>query len=443
MSDSQSYEEVTVSADGVTVLKRFEADEFPVPAIAFDVRSSREEAVTVRLRDAVPDGVAVEDLGFHPEYGSEHWTVDQETISFERELEAGADYTTVYGIRATGTDNIDQFLTEPTIAEVDPPLEDADGLGVDADEIDVVPGDDGALSDAITGDGEVPGLEDQEDDDGADDEEDVATLELDDPTEEGTTGTDEPTGEGDESDATDEETEPETADAVESGVEAESAADIEDVSEEADDVAAAESEGDDAADEPGAEPEAGTVIEGSLAAALAAEVREDNVPEEDLATLREALDVEDSADGSVEARVERIQGDVADLRAYTDALEEFLDENGTGQQVVEEAREEIDEFEQRLGEVEESVGRVESEVEDAAAAARDAGEAVGTVREDLQDVRADVDEVESELETFGADLEELDERVGEEDIAERVEEMEEELEDLRDWREQIMETFGG
>lgn len=66
MSDSQTYEEITVASDGVTVTKRFEADEFPVPAIAFNVQSRRTEAVNLRLVDTVPGDVAVEDLGFHP-----------------------------------------------------------------------------------------------------------------------------------------------------------------------------------------------------------------------------------------------------------------------------------------------------------------------------------------------------------------------------------------
>jgi hypothetical protein len=65
MSDSQAYEEVTVTAEGVTVVKRFEEDEFPVPAIAFEFDSAREESVTVRMSDSVPEGIEVEDLGFH------------------------------------------------------------------------------------------------------------------------------------------------------------------------------------------------------------------------------------------------------------------------------------------------------------------------------------------------------------------------------------------
>ena len=118
MSESEQYEMVTVASDGVTVDKRFEEDEFPVPAIAFEIQSSRSETVTVTLVDRVPEDVAVEDLGFHPEYGSEYWTIDEDQITFEREIEANSEYTTVYGIRATGTEDVEQFLTEPTLVTV-------------------------------------------------------------------------------------------------------------------------------------------------------------------------------------------------------------------------------------------------------------------------------------------------------------------------------------
>ena len=54
MSESEQYEMVTVASDGVTVDKRFEEDEFPVPAIAFEIQSSRSETVTVTLVDRCP-----------------------------------------------------------------------------------------------------------------------------------------------------------------------------------------------------------------------------------------------------------------------------------------------------------------------------------------------------------------------------------------------------
>ena len=474
MGNSQPSEGVTVSAEGITVIKRFEEDEFPVPAIAFEFRSERAEPVTVRLHDAVPEGVAVEDLGFHPEYGSEYWTVEDGGISFEREFDPDAEYTTVYGIRATGTEDIEQFLTEPTVAEVDPPLSDSAGAASEEDdvaEVDVVPGDDEALKDAIAGDGTVPGLGDEDAEGEAAD-----TLDLDDPTGnegvEATEGTD-PSGTaeaegaqepGDTETADAEDTEPEEpedtgteepgetgtaaeADADEPPVDAETVVETEPEAEPEESVSDGRPEDGTEPDEDGQQADgtvsAASAVDGSLLAALAREARENDLPDEDAATLREALGVSDQPDGSVEARVQRIQRDVADLRAYTDALEEFLDENGTGRQILEEAREGIDQFEDRLDEFERTVERVETNVDETDAATQELRSDVGEVRGEVEETAASVEDLEAEVATVGEDLDEVRAQVPEGDLTERIEEMESDLQELREWQTQIKETFGG
>lgn len=419
MSDSQSYEEIAVVADGVTVVKRFEEDEFPVPAIAFEFESDRDEEITVRMSDTVPEGIEVEDLGFHPEYGSEYWMIDDDTITFERDLAAGSSYTTVYGIRATGSDDVEQFLTEPTIEEVEPPLTSADGVAEDPE--DIVPeSDDNVVKEAISGDGEIPGLED-EDEEGEGDEEDVATLELNDPTASGT---------ADGTDAT----------------------------------------GSDASD--GAE---GVSVNGSLVGALANEIRQQNVSGEDVKLLRRALDLaaeDNQTGGGVEtARIEQLQTDIADLRAYTAALEEFLDENGTGDELIEEFETELDTFKDRLdelqteisdnsselGELGEDVESVSSEMESVNETVDEVDEGLEDVESELETVSDDVDEVSTEVESVSEELdgiestmadlessmEELEEKVTDGEVVERVDDVESDIEELRTWQEQIKQTFGG
>ncbi|MFB6150976.1 MAG: hypothetical protein ABEJ40_04140 [Haloarculaceae archaeon] len=397
MSGSEQYEQVTVSRDGVTVNKRFEEDEFPVPAIAFEIGSARSETVTVVLTDQVPEEVAVEDLGFHPEYGSEYWTIDENQITFEREIEAESDYTTVYGIRATGTDNVEQFLTEPTITEVDPPLEDGDGAVVDESGSDVV-------RDVISGESDaVPGLEDEEEEP---DDEDVETLDLKDPNapddQTGDTGA-APAGAGGEGDASPEE----------AGVD-------------------------------------------SLVGALAAELRNGNVDEDDVRLLRKAFDVvedESGGSGAVDARIQRLQTDVSDLLAYTDALEEFLDENGTGDQMIEDFREEVDSLQSDLEDVrelarghEESLSRIESTVEEVESSMDSIESDVDEMVEEVDAVRDDVEGVESSVEDVQADVEDLDSRVGDidvEDVESDIEDIEDEIEELKEWREQLSSVIGG
>jgi predicted nucleic acid-binding Zn-ribbon protein len=421
MSDSQAYEEVTVASEGVTVTKRFEEDEFPVPAIAFEFESSRDEGVTVRLTDTVPDDIEVEDLGFHPEYGSEYWTIDDDHITFERDLDANSSYTTVYGIRATGSDDIQQFLAEPTLESVDPPLPEGESHE------DIVPGtSDDVVKDAIAGDGEIPGLEDEEDDED-DEEDDVGTLDLKDPNEpEG--GTAEASTDGAEGDA--------------------------DTEAEAD------------ADTDGAAAEGGevTVPDDSLIGAMAEEIRQKNVSAEDVKLLRRAFEIAAEEGGSTAAKIDQIQSDIADLRAYTTSLEEFLDDNGTAEQLIEEFKEQVEQFEQQLDDVEaaldeqseqiesvdESVDSMSEEVDTVSKEVATVNEDIDTLDEEVSSVRREVNGLGNEVEDFEDtmeeiedDIEELQEKVTEGDVAERIDDIEDSIEDLQTWQEQIKETFGG
>ncbi len=411
MSDSQAYEEVRVSSDGVSVTKRFEEDEFPVPAIAFEFVSERDETVTVTLSDEVPGGVAVEDLGFHPEYGSEFWTIDEKEISFERELEASSEYTTVYGIRATGADDVEKFLTEPVIEAVDPSLEGGAVEGPETGDAasgtaDIVPesGDD-IVKDVISGEGEVPGLENEEED--ADEE--IDTLDLKDPngSDGGTTVTAGSSDSGDDGDG-----ESDTG-----------------------------------------EPTAASVDGDSVVRAMANEIRQNDVPVDDLKLVQRAIDKlsdRDNTNGAQDARVDKLQSDIADLRAYTDALEEFLEENGTGDQLIKDFESQLDEFDQTLGDVQSelsetsgTVSEVQTEMDDVSTEVEAMSDDVESMGEEVEDVESAVTDLEGSLESVETSVSELEEEVTDGDVAGRLEDIEEQLDDLQGWQEQIKATFGG
>ncbi|MFW6435729.1 MAG: hypothetical protein ACOCY1_05040, partial [Halovenus sp.] len=355
----------------------------------------REDPVTVRMSDSVPEGIEVEDLGFHPEYGSEFWTIDDETITFERELEAGGSYTTVYGIRATGSDNVQQFLTEPVLEEVDPPLPEGETI----DEGDVIPeSDDDVVKNAIAGDGEIPGLED--DDEEEDDDEDV-TLELNDPNNEGQAEAD----------------------------------------------GSADSDGDGAV----------ALENGSLAGALANEIREQNVSGEDLKLLRRALDVAAKNDGVNEARIEQLQSDISDLRAYTGALEEFLDENGTGDEMIREFETELESFDDRLQSVQaeiesnseqvaaigETVSQVDEEMDSLSEEVDSVSGEMDSVQDEVASVSDQLDDLDATIDGIEGEIDELEGKITEGDIASQIDEIQEEIDELQTWQEQIKETFGG
>ncbi|MFB6161889.1 MAG: hypothetical protein ABEJ86_00395 [Halococcoides sp.] len=399
MSDSETFEPVTVSSDGVTVAKRFEADEFPVPAIAFRIESHRSEPVTLELVDSVPEEVAVEDLGFHPEYGSEYWTIDNDQITFEREIDANSDYTTVYGIRATGTDNVEQFLTEPTIESVDPPLEE------DPEEIvDSGTGTD-VVKEVISGDSEVvPGLDD--------DDEEIETLDLADPQSE------------DDGDEDENETE---------SVDSDSTADSEAESESSGTSESTESDR----------------IQ-SVAAALAAELERDAIADPVRETLARELGGGGSAspgEGSTDARIKHLQNEVSDLQAYTEALEEFLDDNGRGDELIEEMRTEVESFRSELDELRAGQDEYQSRIDDVADRLDDVQATTDRLESDLSDVRDQIEKTTDEIENLHEEIDGMDgvdDRVEEIEsrIDDEVETIESDLQDLKEWREQLTSVMG-
>ena len=376
MSDSQAYEEITVASDGITVTKRFEADEFPVPAIAFNVKSQRDVPVTLRLVDSVPDDVAVEDLGFHPEYGSEYWDINEDRIAFEKEVEPDADYTTVYGIRATGTDDVEKFLTRPEIESVDPPFE--------GDEADIVGGGDDAVKDVISGEADsAPGLEDDDDD------EDIETLNLKDPN----NPNEEMTSNGEAGDEVDVET-------------------------------------------------------GNVIATMAEEIRQSNVSPDDVKLLQRALDAVADDDGNEasgvnDARIQQLQGDIADLRAYTSALEEFLSENGTGDEIIEEFSGRLDGFETDLTEFQDEIQSVKSATQAATDEVETLGGDIDSLTGDLEDVEGTVEEIDGELDSLEAEIEDVRSEIGDGELDDRLSDVEQEIIELNEWREQLSSVIGG
>jgi archaellum component FlaC len=391
MSNAEPEERVTASSDGVTVEKSFEPDDFPVPAIAFVVRSEREETVAVRMVDSVPEHVTPEDIGFHPKYGAEFWGVDGDAIVFEREFEPGEEYTTVYGLRGGDSDDVEKYMTDPVLETVHPPLEE----GEDSEDV---------VRDVIEGEEEP---------------------------EDGT----------------------ESADDAESSPETDTEAhdDIESAIREADtDGASADTEAEESSEptEPESEPAhddgtAAAVAGGSLAAALAAEIRDGEVDDDDLEELRDALGVEIDAGGAtdsggaVDARIERLQSEVADLQAYTDALESFLDENGDAQTLIEEFRTELDEAVERVDGVDDRVDstlqKVETRVEEATDEIEETIEE--RVADHIEELRSDIEALEQQVED-GVDDERLDA------IESDISDIEDELSDVSEMRERLTAAFG-
>lgn len=411
---------MVVSRDGVMVDKSFEPDDFPVPAIAFVIRSERDELVSVRLVDDVPDSVDPQDIGFHPKYGAEHWSVEDGKIAFEREFEAGEEYTTVYGLRASQTEDIESYMTEPDLDSVDPPAansgqavrnvigeepsESNNGSSPSSSDIEA------ALSSAEE---EADGSFEEVSDSDADDEETIEPFRLEDP-------------KGD--------VEPEIPNA--------------------ESTAGTSSAGDTPADD-------------DLVAALASQLRAGEASTEDVDVLQRAL-AASGGDGSTDARIVQLQSEVADLRSYTNALEAFLDENGDARQLVEDVKGGVERLESELSdlrsqatrtetdiaavsddldavssEVESAAGRID-ELESGVSEFRDhVDESLSTVRDDIDTVESDADEIRERVDDVTESLEAVD------DLEDRLESLEDEfaasrddLQALSEMREQLSSVFG-
>ncbi|MFC7226782.1 hypothetical protein N0B31_05150 [Salinirubellus salinus] len=410
---------VEVERDGVSVEKSFEPDDFPVPAIAFVVRSERDVAVKVRLSDEVPDDIEAEDIGFHPKYGADFWDNADGKLVFEREFEPGEEYTTVYGLRAKDTEAVERFLGEPELEEVSPGL---DEEPEDAGEV-------------------VSNVMNESDSEASDDDLEAAIAAAD--AEEG------------------------GADDLESAIAAA----------EAGDSAPAVSTDDTATADPSSDPVSVEVED--VTATLAEEMRDGSVSDGDIETLRDALGVGEGS-GSVEARISHLQTEISDLQAYTAALEEFLDENGEAQTLLAELQETVAEFDGRIQNLRDdvetvaaatdSIDEMESELSDLGSRVQSLDDRLENVSQNVTEVESsvnsltsefdglrnevdavsrEVDEVrdempEEDIEEMDQHLESLDERIdGLESELDRMEDLEAELDDLAQMRERMASVFGG
>ncbi|KTG11099.1 hypothetical protein AUR64_05145 [Haloprofundus marisrubri] len=194
-----------------------------------------------------------------------------------------------------------------------------------------------------------------------------------------------------------------------------------------------------------------------IASALAAEIRAGEVADEDLDLLREELDF--GLPRSVDVRIRRLQSQMDDLEAYSDALETFLDENGTADELVTELRSELDSLSTTTDDLEDDIASLRDEAADLNETTKTVDSRVDEVSSRLdgvddrvEDVAAGVDSLDDEMGDVRSDLADLDERivtVEELSADERAEleaeldAIEEELEALDAFRDRLSSVFGG
>lgn len=455
-------DETVVEADGIRVTKSFDADGFPVPAVRFDIVSTRDDETTLTITDEIPDEFDIDQIGFHPDYGSEHWTATGEgVVRFERTIDEAEDYTTVYGVRMGDDEEPSAFLESPTITVGDdaPPVADIeDVVPPESSDIvrelaggkrDTIPGLEAEATDETAADTEPanePLLDalHQDDAEGIDAEPDEPAVPTaddgDSETETGPEGVEDadeqPVAEAATDEATSvpmDEPEPHTDDPTEPAAEQpdETAAEP---GAEADIEAEA---GGETESEPEAMAQAGGpgVSAADVAAVLAEQIRNDEVTSDDLGVIRDEL-----APKRSNVQLEHLQSRVSEMEAYADALGAFIDENGHARGLLEDLQSDIRAMETTVEELDAAVQTAESE-------RRELRDTLDVVEDEL----ATIEEVEDRLGRVAGDLDALDERVsGVEETGVQVENLSAEIEDVHDqleafeeWRDQLSDVFGG
>jgi len=210
-----------------------------------------------------------------------------------------------------------------------------------------------------------------------------------------------------------------------------------------------------AAGDDGAGATASTAETGSVAERLAEELRSGEVSEEDKDAITEALDLEPEPSSVETARIEHLQSRVEDVAAYAEALEEFLDEEGTAEELIEDFRSdvedlrgEVQELDDEVGELDEAVQDLDAEVDTVQSDLGETDEQVDELDEDLStvetradDLRTDVDAVDDEVGSVASDLASLEDDLG--DVEGDLEDVEGDVESIEEWRSQLGEMFTG
>lgn len=226
----------------------------------------------------------------------------------------------------------------------------------------------------------------------------------------------------------------------------------EDTAETDEDTAESDEESDDIPIQPAADvktenthtPEDGSslvAVQGGIAAVLAAEIRNDNVSEEDMALLKKELGTD--VPRSVEVRLSRLQSQVETFAAYSEALESFIDENGTADELLAQVDNGLDALEETVDDLTIDVSDAADErealsgdIRSVKTTAESTADRVDTLEADLTDTTAqingvdddlgslieDVDTLDSSVKTLGDDLEDAFDEIG--TVAEDVETVE-------------------
>ena len=350
MSDKGDDVESTINRDGITVYQTYREERFGVPTIVLKLVSEYGEPVEIGIVvDLLPD-LQIEEVGFHPEYGRENWTVDSDRLEFSDEIEPGEEVTTMYAVESLAADQLDSLLENLSIATIDVDSEKAEPVSRSESQPDsqagTVPAED--VTAEILQSKDDP---DQETDDrngasesGAAEDSDERDAE---PDVDGTEHEDQETGHGTESEHVDEE-------------EASEDAEAEDVAGEEDEEDSEDEETEDEADEVEAVPGAETVTEEGTGKEEAAVGEGSGEGGQKVTTPAQA----ELSDLSTGALFQELQRRISDFEASVAEIEEFDAQHGRPVVAFAELTEELETLEERVEATENDVDSLAADQEE-------------------------------------------------------------------------------
>jgi prefoldin subunit 5 len=378
---------------GVSVAKAIGAADAEITRVEYTLSCDGPSPVSVELVESVPPDVEDGEIGF-PRDHEEDWTVTEDReLAFRTTLAPGEETTALFGVRDADAATLVAYEGRPAV-EVTP------RAGEAADAID--PGADAEQNAGLDGGGDAESGDDPDAGSAAGTASDA-----------GPSGGPVEPGDGPDVEAGEDESDVEAGE-DESDVEA-----GEDESEDGFVRASPEPEASPAGRRPpGADATAdGTAdgvpappTDGSLLDALTAELEAADAGTR--AAFRDALGV--GGTNSVDVRLEHLQKRVDTLAAYSDAMEAFIDENGSGMEVVEEVQAALARVDDRVADLEDRIDALQS-VDDRVDDLDERVEAVDGRYEDLDERVEAVDgryeDLDERVEAVDGRYEDLDERV--------------------------------
>ncbi len=399
------------TVDGVSAESSvWTADNARLSVTQLEFTSQRDDAVVVHFVEDVPAGIPLDDLGPHPKYGGDKWRKHEDgMVAFTDVLEPDGTSFTIYGAKGLDATQVESFLTDPAVevhpVDDEPPSGDTHSETMTSDQSttndeptenqsatkrsgdfdDLIPRVDDP-DEATNGEFEsAEGSENGDDSDelrfvgtdvrpaderplGPEEPESFGPRELQDQSETAVTRAEE-TDDSNGSDA-------DSADSPESNDKGDSSFDDDNdlhTDSTAVEVSVEQSLSEDDSEsnpKPNSEvdpsPESESDFEPeppteSVVASLVAELSSGNLSDDDAEVIRKSLGI--STPNSLEARLQNVRTRMDDLAVYTDALEDFIDENGTAEQLLSDLQDDSDEMRRDLTEVDEALSATNAALE--------------------------------------------------------------------------------